>query len=362
MPSIYYNTKNASLDPTRGKSLFLGVAVSGGYLGGDVNTLQPQLDFQYFKPVLRRRSEKPHVLAMRLKADHIRTYGRPFDATQGDTRSLSFLNGTPIFERFFLGGEYDIRGYIIRSITPLVRTDSYLSTRGPFTAQRVDPADSTRLIDASDIVQQSVLDQLTFNPPEGRCAAPNTPNCNTALGSLPFLTPIGGDTQLIYNIEYRVPIVSVLSVAAFADVGTVFNVRKYNDQITSSNFVNSPVVPLGAVTTLDGGVIINPLGGLATQDEINTATTANGGTLPDTFHAVFFQGQSQNFQVVRASQSKWRLPEDIRSSIGLEFRVQMPVINVPFRLIMAYNPRTEDPDIILRERKTVIRFSVGRTF
>src|SRR5262245_46465294 len=284
MPSIYYNTKNASLDPTRGKSLFLGVAVSGGYLGGDVNTLYPQLDFQYFKPVLRRRSDKPHVMAMRFKADHIRTYGRGFDAAQGDTRSLSFLNGTPIFERFFLGGEYDIRGYNIRSITPLVRTDSYLSTRGPFTAQRVDPADSSKLIDASDLVQQSVLDQLTFNPPEGRCAAPNTPNCNTALGSLPFLTPIGGDTQLIYNIEYRVPIVSVLSVAAFADVGTVFNVRKYNDQITSSNFVNSPVVPLGAVTTLDGGVIINSMGVLATQKEVDDAIIAAGGILPDTFN------------------------------------------------------------------------------
>ena len=86
------------------------------------------------------------------------------------------------------------------------------------------------------------------------------------------------------------------------------------------------------------------------------------GVLPDTFQTVFFQGQAQNFQVVRASQSKWRLPEDIRSSIGLEFRVQMPVINVPFRLIMAYNPRSEDPDIVLRERRTVIRFSVGRTF
>src|SRR5262245_50903097 len=359
LPSIYYNTKNASLDPTRGKSLFMGVAVSGGVLGGDVNTLQPQLDFQYFKPVLKRRSDKPHVLAMRFKADHIRAYGTPFDARQGDTRSLSFLNGIPIFERFFLGGEYDIRGYNIRSISPLVRTDDFLSTRGPFTAKMADPNDSTKLIDAT--VNQSVLDKLAFNAPEGRCAAPNTPNCNVALGSLPFLTPIGGDTQLVYNIEYRVPIVSVLSVAAFADVGTVFNLRKYNDQITSSNFVNSPVVPTGAVTTLDGGVIINPSGDLATQAEIDAAAKDDVGN-PIGFNKVFFQGQAQNFQVVRASGTKWRLPEDIRSSIGLEFRVQMPVINVPFRLIMAYNPRSEDPDIVLRERRTVIRFSVGRTF
>jgi outer membrane protein insertion porin family len=358
MPSIYYNTKNASLDPTSGKSLFLGVSVSGGVLGGDVNTLQPQLDFQYFKPVLRRRSDKPHVLAMRFKADHIRAYGTPFNARQGDTRSLSFLNGIPIFERFFLGGEYDIRGYNIRSISPLVRTDDFLSTRGPFTAKKADPNNAGQFIDAT--VDPSVMSKLVFDTPEGRCAVPNEPTCNIAGGSLPFLTPIGGDSQLIYNIEYRVPIISVLSVAAFADVGTVFNLRKYNDQITSSNFVNAPVVPLGAVTTLDGGVIINPMGNLATQAEIDGAIV--DGILPDTFKTVFFQGQAQNFQVVRASQSKWRLPEDIRSSIGLEFRVQMPVINVPFRLIMAYNPRTEDPDIVLRERRTVIRFSVGRTF
>ena len=153
----------------------------------------------------------------------------------------------------------------------------------------------------------------------------------------------------------------MLSVAAFADVGTVFNPRKYNDQITSSNFVNSPVVTLGG-TTLDGGVIINPQGDLATQTQVDRRDKRERRNPPDSFKAVFFQGQAQNFQVVRASQSKWRLPEDIRSSIGLEFRVQMPVINVPFRLIMAYNPRAEDPDIVLRERRTVIRFSVGRTF
>src|SRR5262249_38089944 len=322
-PSIFYNTKNASLDPTSGKSFILGLAVSGGVLGGDVNTLQPQLEFQYFKPVLKRRSDKPHVLAMRFKADHIRAYGRPFDARQGDTRSLSSLRGLPIFERFFLGGEYDIRGYNVRSITPLVTRNDYLSTRGPFTAKKVDPNNSTQSIDAT--VDPSVLEKLRFDPPEGRCAGLNAPdetrNCNTVNVSTnpPSLIPIGGDTQLIYNIEYRVPIISVLSVAAFADVGTVFNLRKYNDQITASNFVNNQLIyPTGAALSADGGVIINPSGFLATQAEIDDAKNANGGTLPDTFQTVFFRGQSQNFQIVRASQSKWRLPEDIRASIGLE--------------------------------------------
>ena len=57
---------------------------------------------------------------------------------------------------------------------------------------------------------------------------------------------------------------------------------------------------------------------------------------------------------------------DIRSSLGMEFRVQMPVINVPFRLIFAYNPQAKtdltDPTVLFIERKTVVRFSVGRTF
>jgi outer membrane protein insertion porin family len=368
LPSIYYNTKNASLDPTSGKSLFLGLALSGGVLGGDVNTIAPQLEFQYFKPVLRRRSEKPHVLAMRFKVDHLRAYGEPPPFRQGDTRSLAFVGGVPIFERFFLGGEYDIRGYNIRSLGPIVRSDTFASTRGPITAMKVDPNDSTKLVPYDGPLDPSVSNQLTFQAPEGRCAAAaNGPvdGCNVVYrGSYPTL--LGGDTQAIYNIEYRVPIISVLSVAAFADVGTAFNARKYNDQITSTNFVTGQVLPLGTpsavVDLLDGGVIINPSGSLATQADIDTAPKDEAGN-PIGFNKVFFQGQTQTFDLVRTSQSnKWRLSQDLRSSLGLEFRVQMPVINVPFRLIMAYNPYADNQNNIYVQKKTVIRFSVGRTF
>jgi outer membrane protein insertion porin family len=51
--------------------------------------------------------------------------------------------------------------------------------------------------------------------------------------------------------------------------------------------------------------------------------------------------------------------------MGGELRVQVPVINVPFRLIFALNPnaRTEaDLNPFFFERKRAIRFSVGRTF
>src|SRR5262249_57960237 len=64
VPSIYYNTKNAYLDPTRGKSLFLGFAMSGGILGGDVNTFAPSLDFHYFNQHLIRRHPQTHHLPL----------------------------------------------------------------------------------------------------------------------------------------------------------------------------------------------------------------------------------------------------------------------------------------------------------
>ena len=40
--------------------------------------------------------------------------------------------------------------------------------------------------------------------------------------------------------------------------------------------------------------------------------------------------------------------------MGLEFRIQMPVINVPFRLIFAYNPQAKtditDPTVLFIEQ------------
>jgi outer membrane protein insertion porin family len=361
-PSIYYNTKNASLDPTNGKSLFLGFGLSGGVLGGDVNTFAPSLEFQYFKPVLKRRSGKPHVLAMRFRADHIRAYGAPPPTQQGDTRSLSFVGGIPIFERFFLGGDQDIRGYNLRSLGPIVRGDAFLSTSGPITPKVLD-ADGN-LVDYTGPIAPGVTSQFIFNAPIGNCAGVTGPGqkegCNVALSrdpstGLPIISAplLGGDTQVIYNIEYRIPIVSVLTLAAFADVGTTFNARKYNDQITSSNFVGNR--NLGSVILDSEGKLVTDLSGFVDE--------AGNLNLPEGYNSVSMFGSLQNFQIVRASQSnKWRLREDLRSSLGLEFRVQMPVINVPFRLIMAYNPNADNPSNFYVQKKTVLRFGIGRTF
>jgi len=213
-------------------------------------------------------------------------------------------------------------------------------------------------------IAPGITNAFLFDAPTGKCAGaianPGQNGCNVALGrdpstGLPLIYPtlLGGDTQIVYNIEYRIPIVSILSIAAFADVGTAFNARKYNDQVTSSNFVPNQNL---------GSVVLDPTGKQVT--DFTQFTDANGNvTLPDGYNTVSMTGSLQNFQLVHASQSnKWRLSEDLRSSVGLEFRVQMPVINVPFRLIMAYNPNADNPTNIYIQKKAVIRFSVGRTF
>ena len=90
--------------------------------------------------------------------------------------------------------------------------------------------------------------------------------------------------------------------------------------------------------------------------------------LPVGIQEVFLRGEAQTNTVVRLGESRFSKFSDLRSSIGLELRFQVPIINVPFRLIYAYNPNArrgfvdELPGIFFGEKKSVFRFSVGRTF
>ncbi len=90
--------------------------------------------------------------------------------------------------------------------------------------------------------------------------------------------------------------------------------------------------------------------------------------LPFGFQQVFLRGQTQTNTAVRLSQGLFDRFGDFRTSLGMEVRVQVPVLNVPFRLIFAYNPNARSNQVIdgfpffFNEKKRVIRFSVGRTF
>jgi outer membrane protein insertion porin family len=99
----------------------------------------------------------------------------------------------------------------------------------------------------------------------------------------------GGDTQAVGNFEYRIPIAGPLVLALFADGGINKIIR--TDQLR-----------------------MNP---------------GRLGELNGTFPQAAFQ---QRAVLAKATQQ-------MRSSMGIEFQIMMPVVNAPFRLYWAYNPQ-----------------------
>ena len=173
----------------------------------------------------------------------------------------------------------------------------------------------------------------------------------------PFPAFIGGDSELVFNLEYRIPIIGPLQFAPFFDIGSAFNLRGLDDQFERSEFIPNQIL---------SQTILNPRGEVATLREIRRATPPeNQGQLPPGFKQVFIVGDRQVSRNIQLSRSNDGIFDNYRYSLGGEFRVQVPVINVPFRLIFAWNPnaRTEaDVNPFFFERTRAIRFSVGRTF
>jgi outer membrane protein insertion porin family len=98
-PSFVHNTVDNPIFPNAGKRLTASIDLA--VLGGNTNFYKPRLEAIWFKRHLPRTS-----FGFRAQTEYI--------APLGKTESL------PIFERLFMGGEYSIRGYDIRSIGPTV--------------------------------------------------------------------------------------------------------------------------------------------------------------------------------------------------------------------------------------------------
>jgi outer membrane protein insertion porin family len=96
-PSWVYNSVDHPIFPTTGKRLTLSMDLAG--IGGNTNFINPRAEAIWYIPHTRRTS-----LGMRVQAEYIRPYG-----------STVVL---PIFEKLFLGGEYSMRGFDIRTVGP----------------------------------------------------------------------------------------------------------------------------------------------------------------------------------------------------------------------------------------------------
>jgi len=203
-PSISYNTVNNPMNPTSGKSFYYSVSLAG--LGGNVDTLTNVFDIKYFRPVHKNRN----VLGFHFSAAHATGYAG---------------KEVPPFSRFYMGGESDIRGYDIRSISPV--------TFIPETA-------STSLAYHSSSCVGGV--------------------CAFSVPTLVYVATLpGGDLQGYGNVEYRIPIVSTfVTMGFFADAGTngvlnrsalQLNAAGYQSLTDPTQPGSFPTAPLGSGLT-----------------------------------------------------------------------------------------------------------------
>jgi outer membrane protein insertion porin family len=178
----------------------------------------------------------------------------------------------PFYQRFFMGGDYDIRGFDFRAISPIALVARFVDVIDPETGKAT----------------KRPFDDIVY---------------------------VGGDTQGVANIEYRIPIIGPITLAPFMDIGNTWAVKK--DQLRREFIDTDGKVRVEGVKFLPG---------------------TNSG---------------------------------LRMSTGLEVQVVMPVINAPFRLIFALNPSRIDKTYIgpstglpffIREAKRDIKFTVGKTF
>jgi outer membrane protein insertion porin family len=96
-PSYVFNTVDNPIFPTSGKRYSLSFDVAG--IGGNTSFINPRTEGVWYFPQNKRTS-----FGFRAAWEYLRPYG--------DTRVL------PIFQKIFLGGEYSIRGFDIRSVSP----------------------------------------------------------------------------------------------------------------------------------------------------------------------------------------------------------------------------------------------------
>jgi outer membrane protein insertion porin family len=96
-PSFVYNTVDQPIFPSSGTRYTAAFDFAG--IGGSTNFINPRVEGIWYIPLNRRTS-----LGFRAAAEYI----TPF----GSTTEL------PIFEKLYLGGEYSIRGFDIRTVGP----------------------------------------------------------------------------------------------------------------------------------------------------------------------------------------------------------------------------------------------------
>jgi outer membrane protein insertion porin family len=106
IPTLYRSTVDSPLTPTRGTMYLVSVKYAGGPLGGQVDFVKPRFEWTLWHPILHHQ-----VLGLHVNYEFV---------------SPGKGSEVPFWERFYLGGERDIRGYDIYSIGPRSSTGAMI--------------------------------------------------------------------------------------------------------------------------------------------------------------------------------------------------------------------------------------------
>jgi outer membrane protein insertion porin family len=258
-----YNSSNIDSNylPHSGQSLAATVQLAG--IWGSVRYVRPIVEYKRFTPMKGLWFNKAgrNTLGTRFQAIYIRGFS-------GDV--------APPFDRPSAGGEADIRGFDVRTITPY----GFVPTRVQFALTNPDG---------------STVPRDPTNPGLGPIEVP-----------LPVygIATIGGDANFTWNLQYMIPIYG-------RTVGfNIFNDFGMDMAVSASQLRQSPE----GIDALD-----SPLYGC--PNYVNG--TCQGGT------QIHF---SPTIDPIRDTNY---VPRD---SVGAELDVMMPIINAPFRIYYAINP------------------------
>jgi outer membrane protein insertion porin family len=261
-PNFSFNTINSPISPHSGHQFTLGAEIAG--LGGTVRSVRPIVQYKKFIPVQNRRN----ALGFNVQGSFISGFGGLV---------------APPFQRSYLGGENDLRGFDIRSVSPV----AFLPSVGSVTLTNPDGT------------------QVLKNPQ------------NPLLGALTIPIPVdqitfpGGDLSVVTNFEYRITIYGPVALAPFIDAGINPVVRQSQLQIASVQYDQVISQPFGCPTL-----------------DLATATPTGTGCTPG---SVLSPQPSDQLQILKST--NWRP----RADTGIELQMFLPVINAPFRIYWAYN-------------------------
>ena len=165
----------------------MGAELAG--IGGTVRSIRPIVQYKKFIPVQNRRN----ALGFNVQGSFITGYAGLV---------------APPFQRSYMGGENDLRGFDIRSVSPV----AFLPSVG----------------------------SITLTNPDGTPVLKNPQNPSSGNLTIPIpvdqITFPGGDLSIVTNFEYRITIYGPVALAPFMDAGIDPILRPSQLQIASQQY------------------------------------------------------------------------------------------------------------------------------